>query len=117
MKVFLVFLSFMMILLAGCSSKSSPELIGFTKCLTDSGAVMFGAYWCPHCQEQKREFGGAWSNINYVECSLPGGNGQTEVCIQAKIESYPTWEFKDGSRLTGKQSFGQLAARSGCKLP
>lgn len=117
MKILWIILILVVFLLAGCSSKPAPELLNFTQCLSESGAVMFGAYWCPHCQEQKKEFGSAWSNVNYVECSLPGGKGQTEICVQAKIESYPTWEFKDGSRLTGKQSFGQLAAKTGCKLP
>ncbi|HLC51940.1 MAG TPA: hypothetical protein VJI98_01710 [Candidatus Nanoarchaeia archaeon] len=117
MKLMITVLIFVVLLIAGCSSKATPEELEFATCLSDNDAIMFGAYWCPHCQEQKRQFGGAWENINYIECSLPNGQGQTEVCNLAKIESYPTWEFKDGSRLVGVQSFGQLAAKTDCKLP
>ena len=77
---------------------------------------MFGAYWCSHCQQQKKLFGSAWDQVDYIECSLPGGQAQTEVCIQAKIQSYPTWEFAPNDRLTGKLSLEQLSAKSGCPL-
>jgi hypothetical protein len=119
MKILLSILIVSLLILAGCGTgkSASTELQSFAKCISDSGATMFGAYWCPHCQNQKKEFGGAWDQINYVECSLPGGQAQTEICVQAKIESYPTWEFSDGSRTTGEMSFGQLAAKTGCKLP
>jgi thiol-disulfide isomerase/thioredoxin len=26
----------------------------FAKCLTDNGAKFYGAFWCPHCQAQKK---------------------------------------------------------------
>src|SRR3989344_3569664 len=32
----------------------------FAQCLTDNGAKMFGAYWCPHCSDQKKMFGSSW---------------------------------------------------------
>lgn len=40
-----------------------------------------------------------------------------EVCLAAEIESYPTWEFADGSRLSGAIEPSELAERSGCELP
>ena len=77
---------------------------------------MYGAYWCPHCINQKKSFGDSWKYVNYIECSLPGGQGQTEICQQAGITGYPTWEFQDGSRLSGEVPFPVLMQRSGCSF-
>jgi hypothetical protein len=89
---------------------------GFAKCLSDKGLKMYGAYWCPHCKEQKEMFGDAWQHVVYVECSLPGGKGQTEECKNAGITAYPTWELPDGKRIQGLLSLEQLSALSGCPL-
>lgn len=85
------------------------------QCLKDSGATFYGAFWCPHCQTQKKLFGNASKLLPYVECSTPDGNNQTMACITAKVSSYPTWEFSDGSRETGEVSLDVLAQRSGCE--
>jgi hypothetical protein len=61
-------------------------------------------------------FGNSWNNIIYVECSLPNKEGQTQECKDAKIEGYPTWEFADGSRLSGEATFEQLSQKTGCAL-
>ena len=84
------------------------------QCLTEKGAKMYGAYWCPHCQEQKKKFAASWKYVTYVECSLPGGRGQTKACDDANIEGYPTWEFGDGKRLGGVRTFNELAEATGC---
>lgn len=99
----------------GAHTVASGELDGFAQCLTDNGVTMYGAYWCPHCQEQKKLFGASWDIVNYVECSLPNRGGQTEACINAGIESYPTWEFADGTRQSGRLSLDQLAQKTGCQ--
>ncbi len=89
----------------------------FAQCLTDKGAKFYGASWCPHCAEQKRLFGTSMKHIAYVECALPNGQqGQTQACTDAKIDSYPTWVFADGSRLNGEQQPSALAAKAGCSL-
>lgn len=88
----------------------------FAQCLTRSGAKMYGAYWCSHCQNQKKLFGSAWQYINYIECSLPGGSGQTKTCEEAKIDGYPTWEMGNGERLSGEISLSELASKSNCKF-
>lgn len=88
----------------------------FAQCLTDSGTKMYGAYWCPHCKEQKKMFGKSWDYIDYIECSTPDGRGQTEECTQAGITGYPTWGFSDGSRLSGKLPMKTLSTKSGCEL-
>src|SRR4030067_3694469 len=71
------------------------------KCLTEKGVKMYGTWWCPHCQNQKKTFGSSWKYINYVECAI-GQSGQTKECKDAGIQSYPTWNFPDGKRETGE---------------
>ena len=87
------------------------------QCIKDKGAVFYGAFWCPHCQAQKKFFGNSAKLLPYVECSQPDGKMQTQICIDKKIESYPTWEFPDGSRITGQQEPKDLAEKTGCPLP
>lgn len=87
------------------------------QCINDSGAKFYGAFWCPHCNDQKRLFGNSQRLLPYVECSTPDSQGQTAVCSEAGIESYPTWELGDGSRLPGVQTPADLAAATGCQLP
>src|SRR3989344_1336147 len=92
------------------------ELDDFARCLEDNGAVFYGAFWCPHCQDQKEMFGNSERLLPYVECSTPSGQGTTSVCQQAGITAYPTWQFADGERITGVLSFSQLSERTGCVL-
>ncbi len=92
------------------------KLDEFAQCLKASGAKFYGAFWCPHCQEQKAEFGTSAQYLPYIECSN-ADNSQTQTCIDKKIESYPTWIFKDGSIQTGKLSLETLAGKTGCILP
>jgi len=89
----------------------------FAQCLADQEATFYGAFWCPHCEDQKREFGRAEQYLPYVECSTPDRQAQTQECIDAEITSYPTWEFADGERLEGSVSLGELAEKTGCALP
>jgi hypothetical protein len=88
----------------------------FASCVGKSGAKIYGAYWCPHCNDQKHMFGNSWRFIGYVECSTPDGKNQTEACAAAGIKSYPTWVFKDGTRNMGAMSFEELAAKTDCPL-
>jgi hypothetical protein len=89
----------------------------FAKCIADSGATFFGAFWCPHCISQKDAFGKkATKLLPYQECST-ANHAQNSVCQEAGIESYPTWEFADKSRETGDLSFITLAEKTGCALP
>ncbi len=101
----------------GETGTASGPNVAFAQCLKDKGATFFGAFWCPHCRSQKALFGDAVPALPYVECSTPDGKGQTQICRDKKIESYPTWEFADGSRVTGEQSFATLAEKSGCTVP
>lgn len=87
------------------------------QCLKEKGAVFYGAFWCPHCQNQKNAFGKSFKHVPYQECSTPDGKGQLQVCTDAGIESYPTWIFADGSKVVGQQSFTTLAQKTSCQLP
>ncbi|MEM4359635.1 MAG: thioredoxin family protein [Candidatus Bilamarchaeaceae archaeon] len=82
----------------------------FAKCLTEKGAIMYGADWCPHCQNQKRIFGDSFRYINYINCEK-----NYTTCVSAKIEGIPTWII-DGRRYTGEQSLQALANITGCNL-
>lgn len=88
----------------------------FAQCLTDKGVKFYGAYWCPHCQAQKKLFQNS-EKLPYIECSTANQQAQTQICIDADIKSYPTWEFADGSRLDGEQTLEALGAKAGCELP
>ena len=89
----------------------------FAKCLNDKGAVFYGAFWCPHCKNQKASFGKSVDYLNYVECSTPDGRGRTKECEDKKIKGYPTWEFADGSRESGELTLEKLAEKTSCELP
>lgn len=93
------------------------KLDSFAQCLKDKGAVFYGAFWCPHCQNQKAMFGKSVTLLPYVECSTPDGKSQFPICKEKNIEGYPTWIFADGSRLTGEVALETLAEKTGCALP
>lgn len=93
------------------------ELDVFAQCLAEKEAIFYGAFWCPHCQNQKKMFGKSADLLPYVECSTPNGRGQQQVCIDEEITGYPTWEFVDGSRLSGEISLTTLSEKTGCELP
>lgn len=84
------------------------------QCIADSGATFYGAFWCPHCQAQKQAFGKSERLLPYVECSTPDGQGQLQVCTDAGIKSYPTWEFPGGERLSGEVEISVLAEKTNC---
>ncbi len=113
-KLSIITLITLSLFLISCSPKQNYD--SFASCLTEKGAVMYGAFWCSHCQEQKKMFGDSFEYVNYVECSLPDGKSQTEVCLKKDIKGYPTWEFEDGERLDGKIEFATLAEKTGCTL-
>lgn len=89
----------------------------FAQCLTEKKAKMWGTWWCPNCENQKKLFGKAFDSIDYRECSSPGQKNQLAVCKEAGITSYPTWEFSDGARITGTTPLEDLAEKTGCALP
>ncbi len=98
-------------------NNTSGKYDAFAKCLKDKGAVFYGAFWCPHCQNQKAMFGNSEKFLPYVECSTSDGKGQVPLCSQKNITVYPTWEFADRSRESGEVPLNKLADKTGCPLP
>jgi hypothetical protein len=105
------------IIFLGYKSRNPGEFDAFAKCLNDKGAKFYGAFWCAHCQEQKEMFGKSKKYLPYVECSSSDGQSQTQICIDKKIEGYPTWEFADGTRMNGALPFNILSEKTACELP
>lgn len=94
--------------------QSSAYSRALAKHLADTGAKMYGAFWCSHCIEQKETFG-AGAQIPYVECFPDGwerGTPVTEACSAAKVEGFPTWVI-NGKKLEGEQTLEELAKLSG----
>jgi hypothetical protein len=82
---------------------SSTGLEKIAQSLTNAGVKFYGASWCPHCAEQKAWFKKAVKSLPYIECSTAGaGSPQTQICIDAKIDSYPTWVFANNQRVSSE---------------
>lgn len=86
------------------------------QCIKDQGAIFYGAFWCPHCQNTKALFGRSAKLLPYVECSTPDGKGQVQECKDKGIQSYPTWVRPDGAVLNGEQPIASIASFAGCTL-
>ncbi len=97
--------------------KTPGKYDNLAKCLKDKGAVFYGAFWCPHCQNQKKMFGKSSMYLPYIECSTPDGKAQTAICKEKGIESYPTWVFSGGERVSGEVALSTLAEKTSCTLP
>lgn len=93
------------------------KLDSFATCIKDSGTSFYGAFWCPHCKEQKELFGSSVKLLPYVECSTPDGQNQTQICIDKGVKAYPTWVFPNGEQITGTLSLEELATKTSCPLP
>ncbi len=117
-----IFLSLIVVLIvigvggAIISSKnaSAPGPLDATAtCIKNSGAKFFGAFWCPHCKDQKVEFGNSVKLLPYIECSKPDGT-QNELCKAENITGYPTWKFADGTSVTQVMTPEALAEKTQC---
>ena len=84
--------------------------------LQASGARMYGAFWCHHCENQKALFGEAIDRVPYVECDPEGENSQAQLCQEKAIQGYPTWEINDEFYVGGR-SLEELAQLSGFTAP
>jgi len=97
--------------------KRGSRLDGFAKCLAAKQAKMYGAYWCPHCADQKEMFEASFQYVPYVECGVPGSRDEAPACKDAGVKHFPTWQFDDGERREGTQSLQSLGLKTGCSLP
>ncbi|WP_013323347.1 vitamin K epoxide reductase family protein [Gloeothece verrucosa] len=97
------------------TTTSKEAELALAKQLSASGAKMYGAFWCPHCYDQKQLFGKeAFELINYVECDPQGINPKQELCQKAGVTGFPSWEIK-GKLYPGTQKLDKLAELSGYK--
>jgi hypothetical protein len=98
------------------TSRSGTDEISLAAHLQKTGAKLYGAWWCPHCYEQKQLFGQEAVTASFkslaIECAEDGLNPQTELCRQQKIQGFPTWIIR-GQAYPGVQSPEQLAKLSG----
>lgn len=76
----------------------------FAKCLTNKGAVMYGASWCKYSQAQRSMFGKSFKYINYKDFSE-----------NQQISITPTWQINDKT-YQRVQSFENLAQLTGCSI-
>ncbi|HWY55191.1 MAG TPA: hypothetical protein VNZ03_12055 [Terriglobales bacterium] len=97
--------------------RQTSRLDAFAKCLTTKQAKMYGAFWCPHCEEQKEKFGSSFQYAPYIECGIKGSQAIAPVCTQAGIKRFPTWIFADGTRVEGEHELDFLGEQTGCNLP
>jgi hypothetical protein len=90
----------------------------FARCLAQRGVKMYGAWWCPHCAEQKEMFSASFKYVPYIECGVPKDTSKIlPVCSEAGIKHYPTWQFPPvGERVEGALPLEDLSLRTGCPL-
>ena len=97
------------------TSESTKESIELAKYLKDNGVVKYSAYWCPNCLDQSELFGKeAYKELNVVECARDGKNSQTKLCIDKKIEGFPSWEI-NGKIIIGVRTLKELSELTGFK--
>lgn len=94
---------------------TTPHAAALAKHLSSKGARMYGAYWCSHCNDQKRAFGSkAAADIDYVECAADGVDSRRGACDRRGVKGYPTWDI-GGELYPGEKSLDELAELSGFK--
>jgi hypothetical protein len=99
--VMVAIIAMMFIVIRG--SSTSGKYDSFAQSLAKEGVAFYGAFWCPHCQQQEQWLDATRQKLAaedlYKECSNPD-QSQTQICIDKKIESYPTWTFPKGISVT-----------------
>ncbi len=99
------------LLTANSRSVPSGKWDTFTKCVASKGLTMYGAYWCPHCQNEKNWLGDSFKYLPYVECTE-----QAAICQAKGVQGYPTFIFEDGRKIVGEQTLSQLSSATDCPL-
>ena len=87
--------------------------------MTEKGVKMYGSYRCGVCTKTAGMFGDSFQYIDEVECHPQGENPQTELCLEKKLETTPTWMLeKDGEEIKrngGFMNIEELKVFSGCE--
>lgn len=88
----------------------------FARCMASKQVKMYGAYWCPHCADQKEILGKSYRFV-YVECGVPDSHAESDACTALGVKMFPTWRFPDGSMTPLVFSAQELSDKTGCSLP
>ena len=95
------------------TTSSSNEKVKFAKFLSENNVLMFSAYWCPHCHDQKQLFGKeAVKELKVIECAKDGENNQYDFCQSKDIEGFPSWEINN-EIYSGVKNLNELATMTG----
>ncbi len=87
---------------------STDYIEKLAKFMSEKGMVMYGAYWCSHCQDQKKLFGNAFQYVDYVECDPQGPSANEAECTARNVTGYPTWIY-NSTQYSGQKTLSQLA--------
>ncbi|KAL3811027.1 hypothetical protein ACHAXA_010288 [Cyclostephanos tholiformis] len=99
---------------ASIKRESTQQAISLARYLQSSGAIMYGAFWCPHCRRQRELFGReAFKYLNYVECDPRGYKSRYATCALDGVEGYPSWKFGNGEVRGGEMELSEIAMTSG----
>jgi hypothetical protein len=94
---------------------SNAELDNFLSCLQDADVKFYGSFQCSACASQKRLFSNTKSiDKVYVECGPLGGPLTKECTGVGGIKAFPTWVFRDGTRIEGVTPLDTLSEKTGC---
>jgi len=85
-------------------SNKPGVLDDFARCLTDKGAVMYGASFCQYSHAQKGMFGSSQKYLDIRDFSK-----------DPNVRTTPTW-YITGEYYPNVQSFDRLASLTGCKI-
>ena len=90
----------------------------FARCIATKNAKMYGLYWCPHCADQKREFGSSFRYVPYIECASENDPHElTPACKAAGVKLFPSWQFGADPPKEGVLTLQELSQKTGCSLP
>jgi len=94
------------------TTSSSPQKVKFAKFLSENNIVMYSAYWCPHCHDQKQLFGKeAVKELKVVECAKDGKDNEYDLCQMKGISGFHSWEI-NGEIISGTRDLNELATKT-----
>jgi|APSaa5957512622_1039677.scaffolds.fasta_scaffold280021_1 hypothetical protein len=109
-----------LVFITGCDIGGPGKYDEFAVCVSESGAKLYSAWWCPHCKDQKDLFGKKSFKIldgtgTHVECSPGGTRTFSQFCKDQGVTGTPMWKLADDSILSGKQPLEIIAQKTGCE--
>jgi len=101
--------------------ESTDQAVQLADYLRSQNVVLAGTYWCPHTSRQKELLGReALARLDYVECAPKGYQANPKLCIENKVDGYPTWIVLNErgappatKQLAGERSLAEVAKFAG----